>query len=323
MQLPVQPLRLETYVDTAEFGLYETSGTDNGVNLQNSRIPLRIKSKSHFASIKREIPGDAHLCVPYRRDRSTKVPLWKIRLQAPSPEDLDLLIEMESRFSIRLLPLRIDIALDLVTDSVSEAKLLSKWVQERIVQLYRRGDSTGTVFRSTKYSNRRRWGRSIVVVYGDRVKRGRPACHLEFRAFSARQCRHQLQIRTVEELRNRDVEDCWRELLASRLRLEEIVAMERGQMGRFLRGQGNRKKPDLRRIGRRFTYDRDQAIARWAIRLAALIETSDSLTQPRFSTQSFRDVLRMLRRNNLPKRLLRREDDPFLFFADSCRERGS
>ncbi|MDB5299129.1 MAG: hypothetical protein JWO87_792, partial [Phycisphaerales bacterium] len=112
---------------------------------------------------------------------------WKLKSHVPTTAALELLEQM--RRDGRCVLSEVHFAMDLMADTEREAEQVTAWMNERIVQPYRRGEPLGDC-RSTAYWTQRRWRVKQFVSYVRPSKlTGLWCCHLEFRILSAEKVR--------------------------------------------------------------------------------------------------------------------------------------
>ncbi len=307
VDLPVPAIGLDIYPDTVQLLLRgfrcprsqtSSSRVDSGVNDRESSL---VELTSELQRYLRSLPETTRLEIHPSSGRCHP----RLDLTQPSPSTIRTLLEFE-RKRPDLIPIRVDVSFDIVVETATDAEVLTRWVQERLVQLHLRGP-IGTFYEETKYTRRRRWRTAGVAVYGDKKKRSGHVCHIEIRMLGANQCKR-FEFRSLGDLLAIGPE-CWKRFFGRLFVFEEFdTSLSREHLGRLLRGHGNRKRPHVSHWGRnqRIVYNHDLRFAGLQLQKAASLERGDGVP----SAQAIRAMLHRLGRPHLASRILRRLEDP-------------
>lgn len=177
---------------------------------------------------------------------------WRdgIVLHQPSVEALAY---VSSGFRDHLLS-RVDISLDLLTATRTDALDLQDYLERRLLQRWRRGNQPVVKMKGTIYY-KRAGGRNNLVVYSDRLSKvvaGHPCVHIECRMECAAAIKAS-GIASVDDLMKTDL----KEHLKGRILLRDLPTYaELQKLGRAIHGAGKSRPRLLMRLRDRLAIDR-------------------------------------------------------------------
>lgn len=220
---------------------------------------------------------------------------WKCRLilQRPKDEVFDFLYE---HFGSELLINRVDVALDLLTESLSDAEIVKNYIHYHQVHLWH-GKQPMYQYINTTYSAPRNSRRNYVT-YASRLSKviRKHCCHLELRFFAVDVVRN-AGFPDILSLKDINYHEFW----TKNLQLREL---DLEKLGRQFTKRPYRKKPLIK-------YDRNGKPYNYLIRVSKQILRSCAHSEQGGTVQDVIDRFRGTR-VNVPSCMIKIDTDPFL-----------
>lgn len=172
-------------------------------------------------------------------------------LQRPTSKAFKFLESLEIDYLIN----RVELSLDLITQSKVDALVVKEFIDDHIVHPWH-GKQKVKIYEDTRYTGSRIDRRNIVT-YADKPSKvnGQPCCHIDFRFHSANSVRL-LGVYTMNDLYNFGHFEFWKKRLVLK-----YVDMEK--LGKKILKKPHAKKPILRKYG-------DTIFINWALRVATI-----------------------------------------------------